>query len=84
MANAQETDELEAWVRLLREIPISQARKGVWQEVLKSLLAQPRKYSSIILSAALERYATLLGEEGSSILGDDATLGLPAVMTERA
>jgi hypothetical protein len=84
MANAQETDELEAWARLLREIPISQARKAVWQEVLESVLAQPRKYSSIILSAALERYATLAGEEGSHILGDETALGLPVVVTERA
>lgn len=83
MANAQETDELEAWARLLREIPISQARKAVWQEVLESVLAQPRKYSSIILSAALERYATLVGEEASPILGDETELGLPMVVRER-
>jgi hypothetical protein len=83
MANAQETAELEAWARLLREIPISQARKAIWQEVLESILAQPRKYSSIILSAALERYATLVGEEGSLILEDETVLGLPAVMKER-
>lgn len=80
----QETDELEAWARLLRKIPISQARKAVWQEVLESVLAQPRKYSSIILSAALERYATLAGEEGSHILGDETALGLPGIVTERA
>jgi hypothetical protein len=82
MANAQETDDLEAWAQLLRQIPISQARKAVWQEVLESVLAQPRKYSSIILSAALERYATLVGEEGSPILGDETALGLPAVVKE--
>jgi hypothetical protein len=41
------------------------------------------KYSSIILSAALERYATLVGEEGSPILGDETALGLPAVVRER-
>jgi hypothetical protein len=83
MVNAQETDEIESWARLLREIPISQTRKAVWQEVLESVLAQPRKYSSIILSAALERYATLAGEEGSPILGDEDALGLPAVVKER-
>ncbi len=82
MANAQETDELEAWARLLRQIPISQTRKAVWQEVLESVLAQPRKYSSTILSAALERYATLAGEEDSHILGDETALGLPVVVGE--
>ena len=84
MANAQEANELEAWAQLLRQIPISQARKAVWQEVLESVLAQPRKYSSIILSATLERYATLVGEEGSPILGDETALGLPIVVKERA
>jgi hypothetical protein len=83
MANAQETDELEAWARLLREIPIAQTKKAVWQESLESVLAQPRKYSSIILSAALERYATLAGAEGSHILGDETALGLPVVVRER-
>lgn len=84
MANARETDELEAWARLLREIPIAQTKKAVWQEVLESVLAQPRKYSSIILSTALERYATLVGEEDPPILGDEAALGLPGAVTERA
>jgi hypothetical protein len=83
MANAQETNELEAWAQLLRQIPISQARQAVWQEVLEAVLAQPRKYSSIILSAALERYATLVGEEGAPILGDETALGLPIVVKER-
>jgi len=83
IASAQETDELEAWARLLRQIPISQTRQAVWQEVLESVLAQPRKYSSIILSAALEHYATLVGEEGSPILGDETALGLPIVVKER-
>ena len=83
MANAQETDELEAWAQLLRQIPISQTRQAVWQEVLESVLAQPRKYSSIILTAALERYAILVGEEGSPILEDEAVLGLPVVARER-
>jgi hypothetical protein len=83
MANAQETNDLEAWAQLLQQIPISQARKGVWQEVLESVLAQPRKYSSIILSAALERYAILVGEEGSPILGDETALGLPIVVREK-
>jgi len=83
MANTQETNELEAWAQLLRQIPISQTRQAVWQEVLESLLAQPRKYSSIILSAALGRYATLVREESSLILEDEAALGLPVVARER-
>jgi len=72
----------EASVRLLREISIPQARKGVWLEVLGSVLAHPRKYPSIILSAALERYATLVGEEDSPILENEAVLGLPVVAKE--
>jgi hypothetical protein len=84
MANAQETNELEAWAQLLRQISIPQARQVVWQEVLESILAQPRKYASIILSAALERYATLVGEESASMLGDEATLELPIVVKEKA
>jgi len=79
MANAQETNELQAWAQLLRQIPIAPARKAVWQEVLESVLAQPRKYSYIILSAVLERYATLVGEEGSPSLEDETALGLPVV-----
>ena len=79
MANTQEMDELEAWALFLREIPISQPEETAWREFFESILAQPRTYSSAILTAAMERYGTLIGEAGSPIMEDAATLGLPTV-----
>jgi hypothetical protein len=79
LAQAQEMGEIEAWARLLREIPISKSRESAWRELLESILSQPRAYPPTILTAAMERYANLAGKIGSNITGDEAALGLPAV-----
>lgn len=79
MAKAQGEDEVEAWARLLRAIPVPESREKAWRELLESILTQPRTYSSTILTAAMERYATLVGEAGPHIMGDEAALGLPTI-----
>jgi hypothetical protein len=80
MAEAQAEDEVEAWGRLLQEIPIPKPEEMAWRDVLESVLAQPRTYSSTILTAAMERYAVLTGAVGSGIMEDEVSLGLPTVV----
>jgi hypothetical protein len=79
LAQAQERSEITAWARLLRVIPISKSKASVWRELLESILAQPRVYSSAVLTAAMERYATLAGKADLNIIGDEVALGLAAV-----
>jgi hypothetical protein len=79
LAQAREVDEVKTWARLLHEIPISKARESIWRKLLESILAQPRAYSSVVLTAAMERYASLAGKADPNMLGDEAALGLPAV-----
>jgi hypothetical protein len=80
MAEAQAEDEVEAWARLLEEIPISNPEERAWRDVLESILAQPRTYSSSILTASMERYTVLAGTVGSNITGDEVVLGLPRIV----
>ena len=80
IAQAQAEDEVEAWGHLLQQIPIPKSDEMAWREVLESVLAQPRTYSSTILTAAMERYAVLTGAVGSDIMEDEVALGLPTVV----
>jgi hypothetical protein len=80
MAEAQTEDEVEAWARLLEEIPILKSEERAWRDVLESILAQPRTYSSTILTAVMERYTALAGAVGPDIMGDEVVLGLPRIV----
>jgi hypothetical protein len=80
MAEAPAEDEVEAWARLLEEIPIPNPEARAWRDVLELILAQPRTYSSTILTAAMERYTALAGAVGPDIMGDEIVLGLPRIV----
>jgi hypothetical protein len=80
MAKAQIDEEVEAWARLLQQVPISKPEERAWREVLESVLAQPRTYASTILTAAMERYTTLTGAASPDIVGDEEALGLPKIV----
>jgi hypothetical protein len=80
MAEAQAEGEVEAWARLLEEIPIPNPEERAWRNVLESILAKLRTYSSTILTAAMERYTVLTGAAGPDIVGDEGTLGLPKIV----
>lgn len=82
MEKAQEEDELEAWARLLQAIPIAKSGEVAWRELLEVILAQPRTYSSAILTAAMERYTALVGEAGPHIVGHEVALGLPTAAAQ--
>lgn len=79
MAACQEIDESEAWARLLRNIPISEAHEAQWRQLLETILSQPQRYTQAILAAAMERYMTLACQIGPDIPVDEASLGLPPV-----
>jgi hypothetical protein len=80
IAQAQAENEVEAWARLLEEIPMPKPEEGAWRDALESVLAQPRTYSSTILTAVMERYAILTGAVGSGIMEGEVSLGLPTVV----
>lgn len=79
MAACRETDESQAWARLIRNIPMPEAQEAQWRQLLESILSQPQKYTQAILAAAMDRYMILAGQIGPDIPVDEASLGLPPV-----
>jgi predicted MPP superfamily phosphohydrolase len=79
MAACQETDESEAWARLILNIPMPEVQEAQWRQLLEAILSHPQKYTQAILAAAVERYTVLAGQSGPDIPVDGANLGLPPV-----
>ncbi len=56
LQHAKTAKEERAWAQLLQKIPISEEQQLRWSNLLEEILAEPRNYGSLVLSAAMGRY----------------------------
>lgn len=82
MAQAQDSDEIAAWMLFLRNVPVNRHEKKAWLKLLETLLDAPQIYSSRILTAAMERYTVLEGVAGPEIK-NEYELGLPVLSSSK-
>lgn len=70
--------EERAWAELLQKIPISEEHQSRWSSLLEEILAEPRNYGSLVLSAAMGRYQRLNSAANVTISEEqEKELGLP-------
>ena len=70
--------EEQAWAELLQKISISEEHQSRWSSLLEGILAEPRNYGSLVLSAAMGRYQRLNSAANVTISEEqEKELGLP-------
>lgn len=82
MAQAQDEEEIAAWMLFLRNVPVGRPEKKAWQKLLQTLLDAPQSNSYGILTAAMERYTELEGVAGPEIKNERA-LDLPVLVPSK-
>jgi hypothetical protein len=63
----QTVEESIAWAKLLKEISMPNKKYAIWTGFLEDILAKPWSYNNLVLSAAMERYQSLVSVAGSTI-----------------
>ena len=78
LQHAKTAKEERAWAQLLQKIPISEEQQSRWSNLLEEILAEPRNYGSLVLSAAMGRYQRLNSAANVTISEEqEKELGLP-------
>jgi hypothetical protein len=77
LQQTQNAEEHEAWVELLKEIPISDEKHTDWCNLLEAILSKPWDYSNSVLSVAMQRYQALASPVNGTISEvEEKALGL--------
>ncbi|NEQ70332.1 MAG: NACHT domain-containing protein [Symploca sp. SIO2D2] len=72
------SEEERAWANFLKNVPIDQSKEQNWSRFLEGILAEPKPFGSLILSAAMERYQKLNSTVSVTISQEEEKrLGLP-------